>query len=148
MDYFNISATDFFSKTRKREIVQARQTAIYLSRRERDENKEKHRIGEIAYNDLSWDWSLSYIGKKTGNKDHATVLHSIKTVNNLLYSDKSFKQDVDEIIKKIYGTEPLSEKDKLRKRITMLLYIVNKQKDEIKRLNNKQREIHELLEQN
>lgn len=42
--------------------------------------------------------SLSRIGQICGKKDHATVLHGVRTVENYLeYNDKVFKETVDEI---------------------------------------------------
>jgi len=70
------------TKTRKREIVQARQLAMYFSK-----NMTKS--------------SLASIGSQIGNKDHATVLHACKTVNNLIDTDKSFRLFVDEIERKL-----------------------------------------------
>jgi len=70
------------TKTRKREIVQARQLAMYFSK--------KHTKS-----------SLATIGLHCGNKDHATVLHACKTVTNLIETDKQFKGFVNEIDKKI-----------------------------------------------
>jgi len=69
-------------KTRKREIVQARQLAMFFSKRMTKS-------------------SLSSIGLHCGNKDHATVLHACRTVNNLIETDKQFKAYVDELEKKI-----------------------------------------------
>ncbi len=45
--------------------------------------------------------SLSVIGSIIGGKDHATVLHACRTVQNLMETDKKFKQYVDEIEKKL-----------------------------------------------
>ncbi|MBE9480711.1 MAG: chromosomal replication initiator protein DnaA [Bacteroidetes bacterium] len=81
-DYFNISLENINSKTRKREIVQARQLAMYFSK--------KHTKS-----------SLATIGIHCGNKDHATVLHACKTVNNLIETDKQFRVYVEELDKKI-----------------------------------------------
>lgn len=81
-DYFNIGVDLINSKTRKREIVQARQLAMYFSKKMTKS-------------------SLASIGLHCGNKDHATVLHAIRTVNNLVDTDKQFKAYVDEIEKKI-----------------------------------------------
>ena len=81
-DYFNLPVEALLSKTRKREIVQARQIAMYFSK-------------------VLTKASLATIGAQIGNKDHATVLHACKTVNNLLDTDKRFKTYVDEIEKKI-----------------------------------------------
>lgn len=81
-DYFDISVEMINSKTRKREIVQARQLAMYFSK--------KHTKS-----------SLASIGLACGNKDHATVLHACRTVNNLLETDRQFKSHVEEIDKKL-----------------------------------------------
>ncbi len=83
-DYFNIPMELINSKTRKREIVQARQLAMYFSK--------KHTKA-----------SLATIGLHCGNKDHATVLHACKTINNLIETDKQFRTYVEEIDKKIQG---------------------------------------------
>lgn len=81
-DYFNIPVDQLNSKTRKRDIVQARQLAMFFSKK------------------LTKS-SLATIGLHCGNKDHATVLHACRTVNNLIDTDKSFKTFVDEIERKI-----------------------------------------------
>ncbi len=80
--YFEIPVDSIQTKTRKREIVQARQVAMYFSK-----NLTKA--------------SLATIGSQIGGKDHATVLHACKTVNNLLETDKLFKGQIDEIEKKL-----------------------------------------------
>jgi hypothetical protein len=69
-------------KTRKREIVQARQLAMYFSK-------------QLTKN------SLASIGAQCGNKDHATVLHACRTVNNLTETDKRFRTYVDDLRKKL-----------------------------------------------
>jgi len=81
-DYFSIPLEQINSKTRKRNIVQARQLAMYFSK--------KHTNS-----------SLATIGLHCGNKDHATVLHACRTVNNLSETDKQFRSYVDELEKKI-----------------------------------------------
>ncbi len=81
-DYFSIPVDVVNSKTRKREIVQARQIAMYFSKKYTKS-------------------SLATIGIHCGNKDHATVLHACRTVNNLLDTDKQFRSYVTEIEKKI-----------------------------------------------
>ena len=45
--------------------------------------------------------SLASIGAQIGGKDHATVLHACKTVNNLIETDKSFRMQIEEIEKKL-----------------------------------------------
>ncbi len=80
--YFGITQDNLLSKTRKREICQARQIAMYLSR-----NLTKN--------------SLSSIGSMIGGKDHATVLHSYNTVCNLMDTDRMFRQYVTDIEKRL-----------------------------------------------
>jgi chromosomal replication initiator protein len=81
-NYYNIGLELLQSKTRKREIVQARQVAMFFSK-----SMTKS--------------SLATIGSQIGGKDHATVLHACKTVNNLIETDKRFRLQVDEIEKKL-----------------------------------------------
>ncbi len=81
-DYFNMPQEVINSKTRKREIVQARQIAMFFAK-----NLTKS--------------SLATIGSQIGGKDHATVLHACKTVNNLIDTDKRFRGFIDEIEKKL-----------------------------------------------
>jgi chromosomal replication initiator protein len=77
-DYFGLEVNALHSKTRKREIVQARQIAMYFSK-------------------SMTNSSLSTIGAKIGNKDHATVLHACKTINNLIETDKDLQKQIREI---------------------------------------------------
>ncbi len=81
-DYFGLPLEAINSKTRKREIVQARQLAMYFSKK-------------------MTKASLATIGLHCGNKDHATVLHACRTVNNLIETDKQFRNYVEELDKKI-----------------------------------------------
>ncbi len=81
-DYFSVALDILNSKTRKREIVQARQLAMYFSK-------------------MHTKNSLATIGLHCGNKDHATVLHACRTVNNLIETDKQFRVYVDDIDKKL-----------------------------------------------
>ena len=43
--------------------------------------------------------SLAQIGEQCGKKDHATVLHACRTVDNLRTTDRNFKEQLDEIDK-------------------------------------------------
>jgi len=81
-DYFDLAIDTMKSKTRKREVVQARQIAMYFAK-----NMTKS--------------SLATIGMHCGGKDHATVLHACRTVNNLMDTDKRFKAYIEELEKKI-----------------------------------------------
>ena len=76
--HFGIENTIIHTKSRKREVVQARQIAMYLAKN-------------------YTDFSTAKIGSLIGHKDHATVLHACKTVKELKDVDKSFRAEIDEI---------------------------------------------------
>jgi len=78
-EYFNVTRDILLSKSRKRQIVQARQIAMYECR------------------NLIPNCSLSTIGAELGGKDHATVLHACTTVQDLMSTDKAFRQYVTDI---------------------------------------------------
>ena len=78
-EYFNITRDDLLSKSRKRQIVQARQIAMFLCRQ------------------FISNCSLATIGAEIGGKDHATVLHSCNTVSDLMSTDKVFRKYVNDI---------------------------------------------------
>jgi chromosomal replication initiator protein len=44
---------------------------------------------------------LASIGNQIGQRDHATVLHACKTVDNLTETDKQFRKYVDDLTKKL-----------------------------------------------
>ena len=77
-DYFNIKRDLIQSRSRKREIVQARQVAMYFTK---------------AHTEMS----LAQIGLHIGKRNHATVLHACKTVKGLIEVDKNFRSSVEEI---------------------------------------------------
>jgi chromosomal replication initiator protein len=81
-DYFDLPIETMKSKTRKREVVQARQIAMYFSKK------------------LTKS-SLANIGSHCGGKDHATVLHACRTVTNLCDTDKQFRVYLEELEKKL-----------------------------------------------
>jgi chromosomal replication initiator protein len=81
-DYFDMPIELMKSKTRKREVVQARQIAMYFAKKMTKS-------------------SLASIGMTCGGKDHATVLHACRTVNNLAETDKSFRVYLEELDKKL-----------------------------------------------
>lgn len=83
-DYLNLEHSAVQTHSRKREIVQARQLTMYLSKK---------------YTDCS----LSHIGKMIGKKDHATVLHACKAIKDQLEINKSFRSTVEEIEAKLKG---------------------------------------------
>ena len=77
-DYFGLDIESLHSKTRKRNVVQARQLAMFFSKK-------------YTKN------SLSTIGSQIGQRDHATVLHACKTVENLIETDRAFKKYVSDL---------------------------------------------------
>ena len=81
-DYFDLPIELLKSKTRKREVVQARQIAMYFAKKMTKS-------------------SLANIGMHCGGKDHATVLHACRTVNNLQETDKTFRGYLDDLDKKL-----------------------------------------------
>ncbi len=78
-EYFGISADELVSRSRKRQIVQARQISMYLCRT------------------LLPNCSLSTIGAQTGGKDHATVLHSCNIVSDMMATDRVFKKYISDL---------------------------------------------------
>ncbi|MCG2461091.1 chromosomal replication initiator protein DnaA [Flavobacteriaceae bacterium F89] len=80
-DYFEMDVATLQSKTRKRHIVQARQLAMFFAKK-------------------FTKASLASIGSQIGKRDHATVLHACKTVDNLAETDKQFKKYIDDLSKK------------------------------------------------
>lgn len=81
-EYFQLSIEELQSKTRKRHVVQARQLAMFFAKK---------------YTKLS----LANIGKSIGKRDHATVLHACKTVDNLNETDKQFRKFLSDLTTKI-----------------------------------------------
>ena len=77
-DYFQMDIETLQSKTRKRHIVQARQIAMYFAKK-------------------FTKASLASIGTQIGRRDHATVLHACKTVDNLSFTDKQFRKYVEDL---------------------------------------------------
>lgn len=80
--YYNLSEEQLLASTRKREIVQARYLSMYFAK-------------------MFTKCPLTGIGAQIGKKDHATVLHACKTVNNLIATDKQFRMQAEELEKKI-----------------------------------------------
>ncbi len=81
-EYFDVPVEKLREKTRKRQVVQARQLSMFLA---------KH----FTKN------SLKVIGKHFGGRDHSTVIHSCQAVQNLMDTDGKFKDSVSDIQKKI-----------------------------------------------
>jgi chromosomal replication initiator protein len=73
--HYNVSATAINSKSRKRELVTARQVSMYLAQK---------------YTKMP----ASRIGKLVGGRDHSTVIHSCTQVENRLKVDEMFSADI------------------------------------------------------
>jgi chromosomal replication initiator protein len=81
-DYFSIDTNKVREKTRKQEIVEARQIAMYLSKQFTDS-------------------SLKTIGLHFGGRDHSTVIHAISTVEERMQTTAKHKRIVEELHQKI-----------------------------------------------
>ncbi|UOQ52882.1 chromosomal replication initiator protein DnaA [Hymenobacter cellulosivorans] len=83
-EYFGISLDLLKAKTRKKEVVTARQVAMYFAK-----EHTSH--------------SLKSIGFHFGGRDHSTVIHSVQTVSDLIDSDKNFRNTIVDLRKKFAG---------------------------------------------
>ena len=80
--YFKISKNEMLSARRSRYLVRPRQTAIYLAK-------------------LLTSKSLPEIGRFFSNRDHTTVIHSVKTIERLRQEDKELNSNIDNLKNKI-----------------------------------------------
>ncbi len=74
--FYKISKTEMLSSRRSRYLVRPRQTAIYLTK-------------------ILTSKSLPEIGRDFSNRDHTTVIHSIKTIENLKKNDQELCNNID-----------------------------------------------------
>lgn len=81
-DYFSIPDDMLRAKTRKKEIAQARQMAMYLSK-------------QMTEN------SLKTIGLHFGGRDHSTVIHAVNTIEEMMHEDKKIRDTVEAIKNKL-----------------------------------------------
>ena len=81
-EYLKIPVDKIQGKTRKREVVMARQLSMYLA---------KHHTNS----------SLKAIGDNFGGRDHSTVIYSCKTVEDLIDTDPLIKDALQELEKKV-----------------------------------------------
>ncbi len=77
-DHFNVTTKDVNSRSRKRDIVVARQVSMYLAQK---------------YTKMP----ASRIGKLVGGRDHSTVIHSCNQVAGRLKVDKGFSAELSSI---------------------------------------------------
>ena len=76
--HFGLDTAAIHTQSRKRDVVQARQVAMYLAKQHTD-------------------LSSSKIGALIGGRDHATVLHACKTIKEQREVDKGLRAEIDEI---------------------------------------------------
>ncbi len=81
-EYYEVPIEKLREKTRKRDVVQARQLSMFLAK-----NFTKN--------------SLKVIGDHFGGRDHSTVIHSCQMVQNMMDIDSDFKKNVNDLQKKI-----------------------------------------------
>ena len=75
-EHFNIRITDMHSPRRSRSVARPRQIAMYLAK-------------SITSR------SLPEIGRKFGGRDHTTVIHAIKTIEEIMVNDPSLAEDIE-----------------------------------------------------
>jgi chromosomal replication initiator protein len=81
-EFCHVKQEDVYGKSRKANIVQARQLSMYFAQQ---------------FTKLT----TSKIGTLVGNRNHATVIHSVKTIENRLNVDKEFRKSVEELEHKL-----------------------------------------------
>ena len=74
--HFNVRLADMFSERRSRSVARPRQIAMYLAK-------------QLTQR------SLPEIGRKFGGRDHTTVMHAVRKVDELRAQDQAFAEDVE-----------------------------------------------------
>jgi chromosomal replication initiator protein len=82
--HFNIRTSDMHSARRARSVARPRQVAMYLAKQLTSR-------------------SLPEIGRKFGGRDHTTVMHAVKKVDELRERDPSFAEDVELLRRMLEG---------------------------------------------
>jgi chromosomal replication initiator protein len=85
--YFKVLPDEIKDRTRKREVLQIRQILIYFLKQ----------YTRLSLNKIGAFVSLSDVRPF----DHATCLHAIRTINNIISTEKEFKKQIEEIDKQI-----------------------------------------------
>ena len=83
-EHYNIRVSDMSSARRARNVARPRQVAMYLSK-------------------LLTQRSLPEIGRRFGNRDHTTVMHAVRKVEELRATDTGFNEDVELLRRMIEG---------------------------------------------
>ena len=80
--YFNLNLQEMLSPRRSRSLARPRQIAMYLAKQNTTN-------------------SLPDIGRKFSNRDHTTVIHAVKKIEELMKKDNEIRQNVTEIKKRL-----------------------------------------------
>ncbi len=83
-DYFNLRLSDMLSARRSRAVARPRQIAMYLAK-------------QLTTR------SLPEIGRKFGGRDHTTVMHAVKRINELRQIDSSLEDDLQHLNRMLEG---------------------------------------------
>lgn len=83
-DHYNIRLSDMHSARRARQVARPRQVAMYLAK-------------QLTAR------SLPEIGRKFGGRDHTTVMHAVRKIEELSNDDASFAQDVEILRRALTG---------------------------------------------
>ncbi len=81
-DYFHLEKSDLLSRSRKQSVAQARQIAMYLCRELTEE-------------------SYAHIGSRFGGRDHSTVIHAYRKIEDALQSDAELQEDLSSLQSKL-----------------------------------------------
>ncbi|MED5423758.1 MAG: helix-turn-helix domain-containing protein, partial [Pseudomonadota bacterium] len=83
-EHYNIKLTDMHSSRRARSVARPRQIAMYLAK-------------QLTAR------SLPEIGRKFGGRDHTTVMHAVRKIEELMDEDAGFAQDVEVVRRALTG---------------------------------------------
>jgi chromosomal replication initiator protein len=83
-EHYNIRLSDMHSPRRARLVARPRQIAMYLAK-------------------ALTEYSLPEIGRKFGGRDHTTIMHGVRRIEELIQSDRSIQEDVELLKRAIAG---------------------------------------------
>ena len=83
-EHFNLRVADMYSERRARAVARPRQVAMFLAK-------------------SLTQRSLPEIGRKFGGRDHTTVMHAVKKVEELMASDHGFAEDIELLRRTLAG---------------------------------------------
>jgi chromosomal replication initiator protein len=83
-EHFNLRVADMYSERRARAVARPRQVAMFLAK-------------QLTQR------SLPEIGKKFGGRDHTTVMHAVRKIEELMISDQGFAEDVELLRRTLSG---------------------------------------------